>query len=418
MTSRSRTILGVAFAHWLTTAGVVVTTTSAFVFLGLAFLQFDNPYYGLVVFVLIPALFVLGLLLIPLGLYIRRRRAGSLRNAIPEVEWSSVRTARLASIIALLTMANIGIVTAAAYQSIHYMDSSQFCGTVCHNVMSPHYTRYQDSAHARVECVHCHVGSGAKNVVHYKLAGVRQLMAVTFRTYERPIPPALPTLRPSTETCEQCHSPNTSHGDVLKVIRRYGEDEASTEKVTVLMMHVGNKIHKAHVGRAIEYIASDDKAQVIPWVSVDGKEYVAEGAAANVEKRRMDCMDCHNRQGHDFEMAAQAADRAIAEGRIDRSRPFSKRDAVLALTGKAPLEGAPEAVRRIYSQNVFPQMAITWGSYPNNIGHDAFPGCFRCHDESHKTKTGETITQDCTTCHEMVAVEEQDPEILKTLGTQ
>ena len=107
MTSRSSTLLGAAFAHWLTTAGVVITTTSAFVFLGLAFLRFDNPYYGLVVFVLIPALFVLGLFLIPLGLYIKGRRVGGLRNAIPAVEWSSPRTVRLAGLIGILTMANI-----------------------------------------------------------------------------------------------------------------------------------------------------------------------------------------------------------------------------------------------------------------------------------------------------------------------
>jgi hypothetical protein len=129
-------------------------------------------------------------------------------------------------------------------------------------------------------------------------------------------------------------------------------------------------------------------------------------------------MDCHNRPAHDFLMPAPAVDRAIAEGRLDRSRPFTKRDAVLALTGKIPLQSAPEAVQRISSENVFPQMNITWGSYPNNLGHNAFPGCFRCHDDSHKAKSGETITQDCSTCHELVVVEEKDPEILKQLGMQ
>jgi nitrate/TMAO reductase-like tetraheme cytochrome c subunit len=400
----------------LTTAGVVITTTSAFVFLGLAFLHFDNPYYGLVVFVLIPALFLLGLLLIPIGLYLKGRRVGGLSNAIPEVEWSSPRTMRLVTIIGILTMANITIVSAAAYQSIHYMDSSQFCGTVCHSVMSPHYVRYQDSVHASVECVNCHVGTGAAAFVQYKMAGARQLMALTFNAYERPIPPALPTLRPADETCENCHALQKTDKERLKVFRRYAEDELSTPKVSVLMLHV-DKIHKAHVGRNIEYIASDDTRQVIPWVSVDGTEYVAEGETAGT-KRVMDCMDCHNRPAHDFESPAHAADRAIAEGRLDRSRPFAKRDAVLALTGKMPLQNAPEAVQHVYSQNVFPQMKITWGTYPNNSGHDAFPGCFRCHDESHKAKSEATITQDCTTCHEMIAVEEEDPEILKQLGMQ
>ncbi len=415
MASRSRTVLGIAFAHWLTTAGVVITTTSAFVFLGLAFLRFENPYYGLVVFVFIPALLVLGLFLIPLGLYIKGRSAGGLRNAIPIVEWSSPRTVRLAGLIGILTMANITILSAAAYQSIHYMDSSQFCGTVCHSVMSPHYVRYQESPHARVECVKCHVGTGAAAFVEYKLAGARQLMALSFKTYDRPIPPALTTLRTANETCEHCHSLQRTEKNRLRVFRHYDEDEPSTAKVNVLMMRVGDRIHRAHVRQNIQYIASDPLRQVIPWVSTNGKEYVAEGAATG-EKRTMDCMDCHNRPAHDFPTAAQAVDRAIAEGRLDRSRPYTKRDAVLALTGKIPLQGMPEAVQRIYAENVFPQMNITWGSYPNNIGHDAFPGCFRCHDDSHKTQSGETITQDCATCHELVAVDEADPEILKQLG--
>ena len=61
-------------------------------------------------------------------------------------------------------------------------------------------------------------------------------------------------------------------------------------------------------------------------------------------------------------------------------------------------------------------MKITWGTYPNSIGHQDFPGCFRCHDDQHKTKAGESLTQDCSACHEPIAVDEPNPEILKTLG--
>jgi nitrate/TMAO reductase-like tetraheme cytochrome c subunit len=419
MASRGRTLLGVAFTHWLTTAGVVFTTTSALVFIGLAFQSFSNPYYGLIVFVFIPALFVVGLLMIPAGLYLKAKKTGSYRSAIPEVEWSSPRTVRIASLIGMLTVANIAIVSAASYQGMHYVDSNQFCGTVCHSVMNPQYVRYQESGHARVACVNCHIGSGATSFVRYKLAGARQLAEITLNRYNRPIPPAMATLRPAKETCEQCHSPKKDKGELLRVIRRYDEDEQSTEKFSVLLMHVGGKIHKAHVGRKtpIEYIPADAARQVIPWVSVDGKEYVGEGTPAG-EKREMDCMDCHNRPAHDFELPAQAVDRAIAEGRLDRSRPFTKRDAVQALTGKAPLENAPEAVRTIYSKNIFPQMAITWSSYPNNLGHTQFSGCFRCHDDNHKNKSGETISQDCASCHELLAVDEKDPEILKQFGAR
>ena len=82
----------------------------------------------------------------------------------------------------------------------------------------------------------------------------------------------------------------------------------------------------------------------------------------------------------------------------------------------ADIEGAGRAVAAIYARNVFPDLKVTWGTYPNNLGHDAFPGCFRCHDEGHKTAQGKTITQDCASCHEAVAMDEASPEILKTLG--
>jgi hypothetical protein len=86
----------------------------------------------------------------------------------------------------------------------------------------------------------------------------------------------------------------------------------------------------------------------------------------------------------------------------------SEREADVAAAGKM--------LSRIYDNNVFPDLGVTWGLYPNNLGHDAFPGCFRCHDDEHKTAAGKTITQDCSVCHEAVATEESSPELLKTLG--
>jgi hypothetical protein len=45
-------------------------------------------------------------------------------------------------------------------------------------------------------------------------------------------------------------------------------------------------------------------------------------------------------------------------------------------------------------------MGVGWGTYPNNIGHMAFPGCFRCHDGSHATRNGTVIRQECDLCHD------------------
>jgi nitrate/TMAO reductase-like tetraheme cytochrome c subunit len=412
-----RTLLSLSSAHWVTSIGVVLTTASAVVFLLLLFQHFDNPYVGVVVFLILPALFVLGLLLMPLGLFLASRRAGGFRRILDRVPVEGARVARLAWAFAFATVANVGILTAAAYHGVGYMDSKEFCGVMCHSVMQPQYVRYQKSSHARVPCVDCHVGSGASSFVQYKLAGVRQLFRLSTRTYHRPIAPAMDRMRPASETCEHCHS-RGSQDDKLKVIRHYDNDEKSTEKTTILLVRAATKIHKAHLERDIEYVSSGPDPQEIPIVTVADKTYALEDASIKGPKRRMDCMDCHNRSGHDFETPESAVDEAIAAGKLDRSRPFARRDAVAALKNQAGLEGLPEAVRLLLSENVFPNMSIGWGTYPNNIGHEKFPGCFRCHDGQHVTKAGESIGQDCGTCHELVAVDEQSPKMLKDLGLQ
>ena len=68
-------------------------------------------------------------------------------------------------------------------------------------------------------------------------------------------------------------------------------------------------------------------------------------------------------------------------------------------------------IAAIYNRNVFPDLKVTWGTYPNNLGHTDFPGCFRYHDGSHSTADKKTtIAQDCNTCHEPQAVREAAQE--------
>ena len=413
MKSVIQSFVSYLLCDWVASLGAVVTTTSAVVFLTFAFQSFSNPYYGIIVFLIFPAFFVLGLILIPAGVWRCSKRRGGMRN-IPRLDVTGPAAIRFFGLITLLTVVNVAIVSAGTYTSVKYMDSNQFCGTVCHTVMTPEYTAYKNSPHSRVECVSCHIGPGAEWFVQYKLSGLGQVFAVTFNTYHRPLPPAIRSLRPSQDTCEQCHWPDKFQEDKLKVIRRYDDDEHNTEKTTVLTMHVGTKIHKAHVGKNIEYIAADSARQDIPWVSANGVVFKTRDIAG--ERRKMDCIDCHNRPTHAFDMPGPAVDSALESGELDRSIPFAKRDAVLALTGKKPIEQAPLAVKRIYARNIFPEMMINWGTYPNNLGHDSFPGCFRCHDESHKNDQGKAITQDCSTCHEPLAISEPNPEILKQLG--
>jgi hypothetical protein len=382
-----RTLLSLTVVHWLTSIGVIFTTASALVFLALAFQRFENPYFGIVVFLIVPAFFVLGLLLMPAGLMLASRRAGGFRRLMEHLPSETPRATRFVGIFLFATVANAAILTAAAYQGLGYMDSTQFCGQACHSVMAPQYVRYQHSRHAQIPCVDCHIGSGASSFIQYKLAGVRQLVSFTRNTYHRPIPTAIDRMRPAAETCGHCHSEQSSKDDQLKVIRHYDNDEESTPKFTVLLMRV-KKIHDAHVSRGI--------------VMDDG--------------RTMDCLNCHNRSGHDFETPETAIDKAIASGALDRSRPFTRRDAVAALKMGVDLENQPPVVQTIYAENVFPRMMISWETYPNNIGHERSPGCFGCHDGEKVDKSGEPLTQDCAACHEMVVVDEADPQILKDLG--
>jgi hypothetical protein len=208
----------------------------------------------------------------------------------------------------------------------------------------------------------------------------------------------------------------------------------------------------------VTYVAGDVKRQEIPWVSYrheDGTvtEYASTESppkadlVAHAERRTMDCMDCHNRPTHTFDLSENAVNREMAAGRISPALPFIHKVAVDLLkvnyrtrlaaetelpdalrdyyrknyfavynSQRAQIEAAAKGILYIYLGNVFPEMNITWGTYPNNLGHTDFPGCFRCHDGNHKAKGGGEITQDCNACHSLLAMDEPDPKILHELA--
>ena len=85
---------------------------------------------------------------------------------------------------------------------------------------------------------------------------------------------------------------------------------------------------------------------------------------------------------------------------------------------RALVEQSADNVAKIYLRNIFPDMNVNWGGYPYNLGQNDFPGCFRCHDGSHASADGQTISNDCTACHNLLAVEEENPKALKDLGLQ
>ena len=92
---------------------------------------------------------------------------------------------------------------------------------------------------------------------------------------------------------------------------------------------------------------------------------------------------------------------------FDRGRPDA---------APADVQRAAKAVAAIWDRNVYPENRIAWGTYPNNLGHADFPGCFRCHDGSHSSSGGDTVSQDCEACHHVLAVDESSPKILSDLG--
>ena len=454
--------------NWISLIGVVVVTTATvfWLFLLPTTMRGDvhNPYNGILAFLLLPALFFLGLILIPLGIYRQNkgeRRRGLYPASFPPLNLKNLEFRRLLTFVGVTTFANIVIASQLAYGAVSYMETQSFCGQTCHTVMQPEYTAYQSSPHSRVECVQCHIGPGESWFVRSKLSGIRQVFAVMFHTYETPIPTPVHNLRPARETCEACHWPQKYGEDRLRIINKFGDDEPNSLTKTVLLIKIGggNKgigIHGTHLGQGvhIRYGHSDPQRQTILWIEYDGPGgktvYRAEGAPADgkgLSIREMDCIDCHNRPSHSYKLPERAVDEAMFAGDLSATLPFAHKKGVEILkkeyasreVAAAQIPAAFEAfysqtypdvyrgrqaevaksarnLLAIYNRNVFPAMKVTWGSYPNNIGHTDFPGCFRCHDDSHASADGRKVTQDCGACHNLLAMEEAAPKVLTDLG--
>ena len=417
----------------------------------------SHPYLGILFFLILPAMFFLGLVLVPLGMFWRlrqERRRGTLPERLPPVTWSNPEVRQLVKLVGIATIANIVIGGYYTHAAVSYMDSAGFCGTSCH-VMKPEYTAYLDSPHVNVPCTECHVGTGAQAYIESKWRGVGQLVAITLNNYEKPIPTPVHSLRPARETCEHCHWPQKFGGYRMRVWDKFAEDEQNSNSKTVLVMRIGGGsmrtgIHGFHVapGVSVEY-ASDPKRQTIPWVrytDASGKstEYAGEEwkpeNQSKFEKRTMDCLDCHTRPSHQFMVPERALDIALSTRQVDPSIPWVKKKGLEILRasyastaeGQARIpavfretfkgansevvEKSAQGLLDVWQRNVFPEMNVAWGNYPDQIGHTDFPGCFRCHDDLHKSSEGKTIAQDCSACHELVAMEESNPEALSKLG--
>ena len=434
-----------------------------------------NTYASAAIYMLLGPAFMGGLVLVFLGLFFRKGRREVhlftleyLRGYFTDpTKFKHMR--RLVFFAVFLTCVNIVVFGMLAYRSYNFMESVGFCGQFCHKVMNPEYSAYKRSPHSNVACVECHIGSGATWFVKSKISGARQLFAVTFDTYSRPIPDPVENLRPARDTCEECHRPEKFTGDKLVIKDNFKPDKDNTEVKTVLLMKVGTAGDRAvsphgihwHVapGNKIVYYTTQRNRMVIPKVVLytkDGTKTVFETpnaekelkkAGNKVEKRVMDCLDCHNRPTHIFLGASDALNNQFIKGHLPKNLPYLKKEGMAVIKPKyasqaqadkaiatkltawytqnypdlvkkqpALLAEAIKGVQTAYDQNVFPKMNIQWGTYTSHLGHESDLGCWRCHDDEHVSKGGKSIPMDCDTCHNILAQDAQNPKILKDLG--
>ncbi len=205
---------------------------------------------------------------------------------------------------------------------------------------------------------------GATGWVHAKMAGTRQLAAVVFNNYPRPIESALESNRlvSSEQTCENCHARQKPLGSRLRILPKFKDDEKNTRSDTVLLMLEGGStsggIHGAHLGPGvhIRYAAQDRKRETIPWVeyrkdSGETRSYAAKDVTPDSVKNlpvfEMQCADCHNRTGHNFELPERALDESLAQGNIATDLPFIKKTGLELLKGNYTSEN--DAVQKIAS---------------------------------------------------------------------
>jgi nitrate/TMAO reductase-like tetraheme cytochrome c subunit len=434
------------------------------VFLSLldAFSHTASPYIGILAYMVAPAIMVVGLLAIPVGIVIeRRRRHHEVGDVSKYGKLDLNNPAQRSAVAFVLSFIVIFALMSAvgSYKAYEFTDSTRFCGQLCHGPMHPEFTAYQQSPHARVGCVDCHVGSGASWYVKSKLSGIRQVYYTALGTYPRPIPTPVHNLRPAADTCEQCHWPKKFWGAQLKVFSHFGTDEQNTPRVLRLLIKTGGGdptlgqgtggIHwHMNIANHMTYIATDEQRQVIPWVRMeDNKGNVVDFMSKDspltqdqidkATKRKMDCIDCHNRPTHIYTAPDISVDRSMVAGSIDSTLPFIKAQSVEALVAdyktqdeatktigeKIPkyyqekypqiasakadkINAAVTELQRIYSTTIFPTMKVNWKTHPNNIGHMYFPGCFRCHDGNHVSKDGRVISKNCDSCHSLLDQEE------------
>ena len=464
-----------SFYNPITFAGIGIAGLSLMLIAFLMALEFftheSKPYIGIITFIILPSFLMLGVVLLFVGAWrTHRRKMHGLDSEFiyPRVDMNDPRHFRAVVFIASALVVLLGFSAFGSYQAYEYTESDAFCGTTCHTVMHPEFTAYQFSPHARVGCVQCHIGSGASYFVKSKLSGSYQLYSVAFNKYPRPIPTPINNLRPAQETCERCHWPKHFYSEKLHKLSFYLSDEKNTRWDLDLVMKIGggniqagptSGIHwHMNIAHEVTYATLDSTRQSIPWVRVkdpSGVERIYQSTDApmnteelgKAERRRMDCIDCHNRPSHIYRPPARSVNTSLSIGWIDPELPnikslavslldapysstaialdsiklalteyYAKNHPQLAATKGSAIEATVKEIQQIYSRNYFPEMRVSWKRFPDNIGHMYYPGCFRCHDGKHKTADGKVLSRDCDICHTILAQQFEREKLRISLG--
>jgi hypothetical protein len=466
------------FRNYISFVGAAITSSSLASVSLLILIEItshqENPYLGILTYIILPSILIFGLFVIAVGMFFERRRrrraSPSEVLAYPTLDLNDPHARRGAFIFLFITSLFICASGFGSYKAYEYSESVAFCGKTCHSVMKPEYVAYLASPHARVRCVDCHVGEGAGWYVQSKLSGAYQLYSVAFGKFSRPISTPVHNLRPAPETCEQCHWPEKFFGAQLKTFNHYAYDEKNSLRQTQMLINVGGGspttgqvagIHwHMNIANKITYIASDDRRQVIPWIRMENREGkvveyfdrtrpLSADKIASAEKRNMDCVDCHNRPAHVYLPPDAAVDLSFAAGRLDPSIPFLKRQTVASLNQPYTTEDqavkeianslesfyrdnysalyqqkgdlfrqATGETQRIYKTYFLPEMKTNWETHPNNIGHLYSSGCFRCHDGEHVSNEGKVISNNCSVCHTVLSDSAGPLKDLNRLPTQ
>jgi len=441
------------FHNWISWSGLLLATSALFAFFLLfaidLFAGHPNPYLGILAYVIAPAFFVLGLATTLFGAILQwRRNRRALKAAQPlvlKIDLSRPRDRKFLWVFGGVAVLFLFVTALGSYQTYQLSESKDFCGKACHLPMNPQFVAAQHTAHAKVECVACHVGPGAAAYFKTKVNGVKQLYHTVRNDFDRPIQMTTANPRPPQAICEQCHWPQRYVGKVERTYQHYLSDEKNTPFAVRLLLNVGGGdpsngppggIHwHMNIANKIEYITTDDQRMSIPWVRMTNAQGVTieyrdpdfKDDPAKFPVHRMDCMDCHSRPAHKVHTPNDAVDLALSTGRLDPKTPWVKSKVVAALT--QPYKTTPEAeeaianslrkdypdpaqanriinvAQTIYRQDFFPEVKVDWRTHPDFVGHKNWNGCFRCHDGKHIAADGKMSIKasDCKSCHLILA---------------